>query len=62
MPTYTCCKDCIRRKLGCHSGCEEYAKERIVSLVRQGQKRRAARTDRDVHAFTMSSIRRNRTG
>ena len=31
-----CCKDCVRREIGCHASCGEYAKYRaMVDAARQ---------------------------
>ena len=31
MKIISCCKDCQRRKVGCHSSCEEYIKEKAAA-------------------------------
>lgn len=47
----SCCKDCPRRTTGCHSRCEEYAAEVILTAALRGEYRRERDARNDVDDF-----------
>ncbi len=43
--TVTCCKNCNKRKIDCHSSCKDYQKARLVNEVIKQKKALAAEAD-----------------
>ena len=42
MGTIKCCKDCTKKKLGCHSDCIDYIVEKYFPDMREGDSNRAS--------------------
>lgn len=51
---FKACKDCAKRCEGCHSGCEEYAKEVILGAILEDEDRKRSAMRQDEYAVLES--------
>lgn len=59
--TIHCCKDCTDRKVGCHTTCERYIKEREEAFIRKGEVYKARCQNMNIQKATMDRIKRMKT-
>lgn len=51
-----CCKDCAERKVGCHSSCKAYQKEKAAYEAYSSDIRNKKRNENNIRGFKVETI------